>query len=480
MIFAPVIVVLAISSLLHYQREREEALSMMSLLASQTGEVIERAIQHDMVLSDFEHIQSVFDDLGEDPRIGSLQLLDPSGRVIFSPNGESTGQVLSNQDSSCQPCHSKDASERPAGIVTSADDGLRFLRSMHPIENVPECHQCHNSEQKLIGVLLTEFSIEPIEQMLAGDLRNNLVWWAVTALLIILLVNFAIRRWVLTRIDNLHAAMEGFGRLLQPQELPEGPQDEIGHLSHTYNVMAQRISKRDAENQALSLALQKRMAERGQLLKQIITVQEEERIRVARELHDEFGQSLNSTILQIDIAKRQLANDPNAPVEHLDQAKAILKDATDQMYDLISGLRPPVIDDLGLEAAFRSLAKHTLEPAGVDFSIETHQLKGRLPSEIETVLYRVFQEAITNVLRHARASSVTLKLTLRDQHVIAEMTDNGLGVDLDRPPEVDGRSSGLGLVGMSERVEQCGGEFLLSSQPGEGTRILVRLPLESI
>ena len=479
MILTPAIVIFAISSLLHYQHEREEALAMMSLLASQTGEVIERAIQHDMLLSDFEHIQRIFDDLGGDPRIGSLLLLDTSGRVIFSPNKESTNQVLSNLDSTCQPCHSKKASERPAGIVTSADDGLRFFRSMHPIENLPECHQCHDSEQRIIGVLLTDFSIEPIEHTLADDLRNNLIWWAFTALLIILLVNFAVRRWVLTRIDNLHSALDGFGRLLQPQDLPEGPQDEIGRLSHTFNVMAKRISKRDAENQALSLALQKRMAERGQLLKQFITAQEEERIRVARELHDELGQSLSSSVLQIDIAKRQLANDPNAPVEHLDQANAILKDATDQMYDLISGLRPSVLDDLGLEAAFTSLAKRTLEPAGVAFSIETYELKDRLPSEIVTVLYRVFQEAITNVLRHARASSVTLNLSLRDQHVIGEMTDNGVGFDPDQPPEANGRSSGLGLVGMRERVEQCGGEFLLSSQPGEGTRILVRLPVES-
>ena len=480
MILGPAIVIIAVSSLLHYQSEREEALSMMSLLASQTGEVIERAIQHDMLGSDFDHIQRIFDDLGEDPRIGTLLLLDTRGRVVFSPKLETTGQVLSNQEKSCQPCHSSDASERPAGIVTSADDGQRFFRSMHPIENLPECHQCHDSEQKIIGVLLTDFSIEPVVQTLTEGLRSNLVWWAVTALIIILLVNFAVRRWVLTRIDNLNAALEGFGRLIQPQDLPEGPQDEIGRLSHTFNVMAKRISKKDAENQTLSLALQKRMTERGHLLKQIITAQEEERIRVARELHDELGQSLSSTVLQIDIAKRQLASDPNAPVEHLDQANAILKDATDQMYDLISGLRPSILDDLGLEAAFSSLAKRTLEPAGVDFSIETYQLIDRLPSEIETVLYRVFQEAITNVLRHAQASSVTLSLTLGDQHVLGEFTDNGMGFDPDRPAEANGRSSGLGFVGMRERVEQCGGEFTLSSQPGEGTRILVRLPVESI
>jgi signal transduction histidine kinase len=479
MILIPAIVIIVISSLLHYQREREEALSMMSLLASQIGEVIERAIQHDMLQSDFDHIQRIFDDLGEDPRIGSLQLLDTSGRVIFSPNQESTGQLLSNQDISCQPCHSKEASERPAGIVTSAADGLRFFRSMHPIENLPECHQCHDSEQKIIGVLLTDFSIEPIEQTLADDLRSNLIWWAVTALIIILLVNFAVRRWVLTRIDNLHAALEGFGGSIQPQDLPEGPQDEIGRLSHTFNVMAKRITKRDSENRALSQELRSRNAERGQLLKQIITAQEEERIRVARELHDELGQSLSSTALQIEMAKRQLPHNSTEIAEHLDQANSILKDATDQMYDLISGLRPSVLDDLGLEAAFTSLAKRTLEPAGVDFSIESVELEDRLPSEIETVLYRVFQESFTNVIRHAQASKVKLTLKVEHDYVSGELVDNGLGFDRANKPDENGRTSGLGLVGMRERVEQFGGKFSIRSEPGEGTQISVRLPIES-
>jgi signal transduction histidine kinase len=478
-IIVPAVVIISISSLLHYQKEREEALSMMSLLASQTGEVIERSIQHDMLFSEFDHIQRIFDDIGEDPQIGSLLLLDLNGRVIFSPNQEATGQVLNNQDSSCQPCHSTEASERPSGIVTSAQGGQRFFRSMHPIENLPACHQCHDPEQKIIGVLLTDFSIEPIEQTLASDLRGNLIWWSATVLLIIIMVNFAIRRWVITRIDNLHDALEDFGRLPQPQDLPEGPQDEIGRLAHTFNIMAKRITKRESENQALSEALRRRINERGKLLKQIITAQEQERMRVARELHDELGQSLSSTVLQIDMAKRQLADNPAAPVEHLDQANTILKDATDQMYDLISGLRPSVLDDLGLEAAFASLAKRTLKPAGVEFSLETDQLEDRLPTEIETILYRVFQEALTNVLRHAQASSVALKLTLQGQQVIAEYVDNGVGFDIEQPPESNGRSTGLGLVGMRERVEQFSGEFHVSSKPGQGTRIFVRLPIES-
>ncbi|TFH37528.1 MAG: sensor histidine kinase [Anaerolineales bacterium] len=479
MILLPAIVIISISSLLHYQSEREDALATMSLLASQTGGVIERAIQRDMLLSDFDHIQTTFDDIGEDPLIGLLLLLDSNGRVIFSPKHEYTGQVLSNQDSSCQPCHRDDASNRPLGIVTSADDGQRFFRSMHPIENRPECNQCHDPDQRIIGVLLTDFSIEFMQTSLTRDLRNNLIWWTGTLLLLILFVNFAVHRGVVNRIDSLHTAMDGFGRSPQLQDLPEGPQDEIGRLRHTFNIMANRISKRDADNQLLSQALRKRITERGQLLKQLITAQEEERIRVARELHDELGQSLSSTALQIEIAKRQLANRPDAPIEHLNQASSILKDATDQMYNLISGLRPSILDDLGLEAAFVSLAKRTLEPAGVGFKLEIKDLGDRLPATIETVVYRVFQEALTNVLRHAKATEVDFKLEFHDGVVHGQLRDNGVGFDPDHAPGTSDRLNRMGVLGMRERVEQCGGEFTLSSAPHQGTLVIIRLPIES-
>ncbi len=480
MILIPALVIISISSAIHYYSVREEALDTMSLLASQTGDVIERAIQHDMLESDFNHIQRIFNDIGEDPRIGSLLLLNLEGRVIFSPNQEITGQVLSNQDSSCQPCHSNDPAKRPLGIVTSVQGGQRFFRSMHPIENLPTCHQCHDPDQRIIGVLLTDISIDPIEQTLSNDLRGNLIWWAATVLIIIILVNFAIRRWVVNRIDNVNTAIEGFGRKPQPQDLVEDSQDEIGRLSHTFNVMVKRISKRDAENQALSQALKRRITERGKLLKQIITAQEEERVRVARELHDQLGQSLSSTVLQIELAKRKLTPDGDGPISHLDQANLILKDATDQMYDLISGLRPSALDDLGLEVAFKSLAKRTLESAGITFNIDCTNLDERLLPEIEIVIYRVFQEAFTNVLRHAQASEVSLRIMVDDETILGEMVDNGVGFDLDDPPGDNGRSTGLGLVGMRERVEQLGGEFVVRSAPGEGTMILVRLPIEVI
>jgi signal transduction histidine kinase len=146
------------------------------------------------------------------------------------------------------------------------------------------------------------------------------------------------------------------------------------------------------------------------------------------------------------------------------------------MYDLISGLRPSILDDLGLQAALRALLKRMLDPQEVDHHLEISCAQEHLEPEIETVLYRVFQEALTNVVKHAHASTIHLKLNCENGSIEGELLDDGVGFDDDFPLE-SGEQRGLGLLGMRERVEPFGGSVEISSQPGEGTRVLVHIPL---
>jgi len=477
MILIPSVLIISVSSALQYQRQRQDALKSMAVLASHTGDVIERALQQDMLISDFDHIQSIFDSIGEDPRIGTLLLMDTSGKVIFTPEQSSVGKILSNQDESCQPCHALPADERPAGIITTADGGEEFFRSMHPIENQQACTRCHDPAQRLIGVLLTDLSITPIEQALTSDLRNNLIWSLGTTLGIVVLVSVAVQHWVVQRIDGVGKALEDFDRQNPLPSLPESPADEIGRLSRTFNEMAQRIRLRNEENMALSASLQQRVKERGNLLRKLITAQEEERKRVARELHDELGQGLSSIAIQVALAERMLENDPQLVQQHLDQVERMLDETTSRIDDLISGLRPAMLDDLGLDTALRALAKRTLTPAGIEFNLDSNCTQQDLPSEIETVLYRVIQEGVTNVLRHAQASRVDLKLECVDGWVTCTLDDNGKGFSPEHSVGADG-DNGMGLVGMRERIEQLEGELLIVTRPGAGTHLQARLPLD--
>jgi signal transduction histidine kinase len=452
----------------------------MSLLASQTSQVIERVLEQDMLLADFESIQATFDAIGEDERTRTLYLLDPTGNVIFSPRGEGVGLRLSEQHETCRVCHDLPPADRPSGVVVNTTDHGPVFRSMNPIENKPECSQCHDPDQMLLGLLLTDLSIASIEASLAEDLRNNLTWWAGTLLVTGILANLAIDRLVLSRLGTVAKAITAFGKRGLRRRLPETPKDEIGNLSEAFNAMASQVEQREFENEELSEALRELAKARGDLLRRLISAQEEERKRVARELHDDLGQALGSTALSIEIARRNAERDPQAIADHLTQAQGLLSEASDRMYDLILGLRPSVLDDLGLVAALKMQAARCLEPEDITFQLEAKGLDNRLPPEIETVLFRVFQEALTNVARHSQAGHVILRVIRENTCVLAELKDNGTGFD----PESlrnDGKGTrGLGLLGMRERVAQCSGHIQVDSQPGAGTHIRVRIPISEV
>jgi len=480
LILAPMILVLVMSSSIGYVQQRERSLASMSLLASQTGRVIENMLMRDMLVSDFERIQDTFNALGEDERIETLYLLDTTGRVVFAPDGERVDQRLSNRDETCQPCHRLATAERPSGIVVSGRDGQPVFRSMHPIENRPECTRCHDPQQRLIGLLLTDLSIAPIEAALASELRGNLAWWIGTVVVTTALANLAVNRWLLRRLRRLAAAISDFGHIGSAGRLPENPADEISRLSAAFNSMADRVQKRELQVKELSKALRQKAEERGELLERLLAAQEDERKRVAQELHDELGQGLSSMALSVEIAQRMAERDPKTAAKHLDQTRALIAEASDRMYDLILGLRPSALDDLGLVAALQAHAKRTLEPAGTVFEIETQGLAGRLPPQVETVLFRIFQEALTNILRHAKARHVVLRLARKDGAVEGEIHDDGIGFEQDALGSDAGKGRGLGLSGMRERAAYCGGEVEIKSRLGEGTAVRVRIPIHEV
>lgn len=479
LIIVPGLLILSISTVLSYSQQRQSALKNMSLLASQTGEVIEQALQQDMLESNFERIQAMFDAIGKDDRIRTLYLLDPSGRVAFAPAGQAMVEGLDPSDETCQPCHRLPPAERPSGIVVTMPDGQAVFRSMHPIENGEECQACHDPNQRLNGLLLTDLSIAPVEAALAKELRNNLIWWAGTVIAVALLANLAVNRWVLRRLRDLASAIEDFGKRGQSPRLPDSQADEIGRVSAAFNIMADRVVQREIENQALTEALRERADERGQLLEQLIMAQEEERKRVARELHDHLGQELSSTALNIEAARRAMERGEGSAPNILKQAHSLISDATDRMYALILGLRPSLLDDLGLVPALRAHAELSFESADISFEMDVRGMEERILAPIETALFRIFQEALTNVVRHANATRVVIRIERADHSINGSIQDDGIGF---HPAEFgsgarDGR--GFGLLGMQERAKILGGHIEISSKPGEGTLVKIQVPIPS-
>lgn len=477
---APLIFVLGTLVAVQFVRHRSAVLENMAVIATQSGALIENSLRHEMLENHSSEVQKLLDALGETNNFHLLYILDPQGKVIFALDGQDVGSYLENTQPDCLPCHRLSPAERPQSVVVTSLDGERVFRSMQPVENSTECMACHPAEKPLVGLVLIDIPMAPMEVLLAADLKETLLWWLGMIAVTVVVVNLVLSRLVLARLERLAHALSQFGHSQVKLRLSSGSEDEIGQLEETFDRMGRRVEAEQAANQALSERLRRQNEQRGELLRRLITAQEDERKRVARELHDDLGQALGGLALRVETTRRYLQQAPSRALEQLDHIQELIKDTTDRMYELIFALRPSALDDLGLVAALRSHAERVLPADRITFQLETEGLNGRLPPEIETALYRAIQEAISNVIRHAQATRLRIRLMRHDGLLEAEIVDNGRGFDPEAV-DTDGQSTrGLGLSGMMERVTQCGGELEVLSHPGKGTRVIIRILLREM
>ncbi|MDX1688160.1 MAG: histidine kinase [Candidatus Promineifilaceae bacterium] len=479
-VILPALLILGLFTAIGYQRHREATLAELSKLAAYTGRVVESDLRHQMVESDFEGLQGLLDTIAAQEEIERLYLLDTSGQVIFAPQEKEVGLRLDNGQEQCQPCHSLPVAERPDSIVVSVPGRDRVFRSMAPIENSEECIGCHEEDGRLIGLLLIDISVAPFSKRLTGYLQQNLFLWISFIAISTLAVYIVVNRFVLRRLGQLVSAIGGMSQGKRPPPLPEGPPDEIGQLVRAFNTMTQQVEARNQQNEELSEQLQQQSMQRGRLLRRLITAQEDERMRVARELHDELGQSLTGLALRAEALERHLPGADDGGKSILDQIRTLITDTTDQMYDIIMDLRPSMLDDLGLVSALNAYTERAVESTDLTFTIDDHCFDDRLPPEVETALFRVLQEGITNVLRHADASHITITLACNNGLFEGSLADDGRGFE-PKAFQLNGqRTRGLGLLGMHERINQCGGQMEIDSAPGRGTRIRFSIPLPEV
>jgi len=231
------------------------------------------------------------------------------------------------------------------------------------------------------------------------------------------------------------------------------------------------------ENARLLEELQRKEEVRSHLLKQVLTIQEEERRRLALELHDDTGQQLSAVVVELGAARSVLGRDAAQAAEILDEAREIAAKALRGLRKMIVGLRPASLDDLGLVPAICQLADDIGQRASVEIRVDGGALTRRLAPEVEIALFRIVQEGLNNIARHAAASRATLRFELADDEVCAVLEDDGVGFDPSKVVRHPYGLSGLGLPGMQERANLLGGEVTIRSALGEGTRIAIRLPL---
>ncbi len=210
------------------------------------------------------------------------------------------------------------------------------------------------------------------------------------------------------------------------------------------------------------------------LASQVIRAQEQERKRIARELHDDTAQVLFAQLLRLTALKSSASAEVRNTAESLEEMTV---EAIEGVRRMAVELRPPALDDLGLLAALGDLAQRFGDHRGVDVDYQARGSRGRLPAEVELVLYRVAQEAMTNITKHAAATKIWIDLDRGTDDVTLSVRDDGRGFDPSLARESDERGLGLGLFGMEERVALVGGTFKIWPRRGGGTEIFAFVPL---
>lgn len=272
--------------------------------------------------------------------------------------------------------------------------------------------------------------------------------------------------WIVTRpILELQEAAQAVGQGDFQRRVRPWANDEIGQLARAFNSMTADLAQAEQERR-------EREQLRSQLLEKVIGAQEEERRRIARELHDETGQALTSLLVRLQTINQQCAS-PGLR-QQTETARRLLLQTLEDVHKMARELRPSVLDDMGLEAALRRYVQDYRHLYGVEVDLVVLGIaNGRLPAAVETTLYRIVQEALTNVARHAQANEVSVFLEQRNGRVRVIIEDDGQGFD----PQKLVKSERLGLYGMRERAELLDGTLLIESEQGQGTTIIVEAPL---
>jgi signal transduction histidine kinase len=450
----------------HYQIHGETALSLAMSLAGRVETL--------MIPPDFSALNvEVNRTMGEFPDVRYIVLQDTEGNIVshgFTFPKEAPPDLMKNHGDLCASCHSAlSPTEIPVDLLETppqAHLSTGYLRAYTRNEglilevNVPVGGGKTGRVRLGVGDKIIAREMGTITRSLAFSLTLCVVVGLSLAVVLAFVLVQPIRNLVLAtqrlRVGDFTARAKVFSR------------DEIGHLAEVFNQMTEGL-------EMYRQAVAEKEAARQMLIGKIVQAQEEERKHVARELHDQLGQMLSKTLLTID------SSCGGCPERHprCPEIREDIRAMIDEVRLLAWNVRPSILDDYGLDHA---LARYIAETAKrVDFTLDYQSVIPpdlvRFPGpEVEVSLYRIAQEAVTNILRHAKATEASVILMYHTQETVLLIEDNGVGFNAGAREQ--GPLQSLGLMGMRERAALVGGEVTIDSEPGKGTTIRVRIPLK--
>ncbi len=410
---------------------------------------------------------------------GFAEVVDASGRIVASTRPGRAGRV-----SECSRRFGRLATEKKSFASLCADCHAEEGVELRPTEHL--AFAAVGSAPW--GVVVRQEAAEALP-------TEGLPGSAIAALLVLQIAIAGAFAWGASRsvtqpvaVLTEHAERIASGELAWP--IPSLGEDEVGRLGRSLERMRhnlkvnldrveesnarleQRVAERTKELNEANAELKAREEARGQLLRKVITAQEDERKRIARELHDETTQALAVLAMGLEAAQDAIRS---GKTPRLDEVKAVAVRTLEDVHRIILDLRPSVLDDLGLLSAIQWYADRALATRGIAVRCEFGELR-RLPPELETALFRICQEAMSNVARHAQATAALVQVGLDGGTIVIDIEDDGKGFDPETAARREGRRP-WGLMGIRERAEILGGTATIDSAPGQGTHVEVRIPV---
>jgi two-component system sensor histidine kinase UhpB len=299
---------------------------------------------------------------------------------------------------------------------------------------------------------------------LMGDIRIIFLF-SLAGILTSLFVNYVIIKSALNPLRELGQALERVNpeQIKIPDELEKYADRDIHRLVVAVNLMLTRLEKSASQLKAVS--------------ERAIHAQEDERVRIARSLHDDTAQTISMLIINLERMKKKIPQDNLDLLRQANEAHQVATLLLENLRKVIWDLRPAILDDLGLIPAIRWYAQTNLKESGAQVEVGRGDEAIRLPQYLETMLFRISQEAVSNILRHADASKVIINLRQEHGYMALEIKDNGRGFDVEKTKEGAVTRKQLGLLGMQERISLVNGTVKIESTPGEGTTLRIRVPL---
>ncbi len=397
-----------------------------------------------ILLNDLVALQKLLEDTqANNPTLRYAFIVDKYGRVLVHTFGSGFPLALLSANRLSEYDHSHT-------IIIQGEDGLVWDTAV-PI---------FNGQAGMLRVGLSDTGLRATIATVSGQILLMIVLVSAIGVLGVTILTFVLTRPLRELVEaSRSVALGDFSK-----RLSRWANDEIGDLAEAFNSMTIELARMDEIRR-------EREQLRRQLLEKVIVTQEEERSRISRELHDSTSQNLTS--LMLGLKNLQTISQDDYLKQQAEVLRQVAAQTLEVVHDISVHLRPRILDDLGLPAALDQLTREwqTLHKTPLDLFI--HISEERLPGEIETVIYRIVQESLTNVARHAHANSVSVLIEQRGGDVIVLVEDDGQGFEPDR---LTGNRH-LGLEGMRERAELLGGRLTVESRPGAGTCVHVQIPL---